>query len=283
MTDKTILQARLDQARAIIAAPGMAQLKAEAAKTQSKMDWLRENFKFNTTTPAQDAERGYAKQALSKASDAVARLEADIRKARQEAAYLERLLNADAALVHAREGWRSASAAQVQSTKASEAARENLSRLDAQLADEERKIQASKEARANSILVKLGFSDKPDGDAATASAKARIDAEDTIYALRTARPDIENRIVLADAALATCDKATRRAEQAILDAKQSIAERGQVIALHACRAAVLAYHAATLAATGRPGERVVLYNEEEGRGYLEVEAERLKALAVIGE
>ena len=89
--------------------------------------------------------------------------------------------------------------------------------------------------------------------------------------------------MLADAALATCDKATRQAEQAILDAKQSIAEREQVIALDACRAAVLAYHAATLAATGRPGERVVLYDQAEGPGYLEQVAERLKAAAIVGE
>lgn len=283
MTDKNILHARLAKARAIIAAPELAMLKAEAAKTQSAMDWMKEHFKFGLTTPAQDAEKGHAKQALSKASDAVARLETDIRKARQEVAYLARLINSDEALAEARENWRSASAAQVQATKATEAARENLGRLDAQLAEEERKIQTSQAARANSILVKLGFSDKPEGDTATASAKARIDAEDTLYALKTARPDIENRVTLADAALATCDKTTRQAEQAILDAKQSIAEREQVIAFDACRAAVLAYHAATLAATGTPGPRVFLYNEEEGRGYLEQEAERLKAAAILGE
>ncbi|MDB5779971.1 MAG: hypothetical protein JWP93_2336 [Polaromonas sp.] len=292
MTDKNILHARLAKARAIINSPELALLKAEAAKTQSKMDWIKEQFNLNPNSTAKDAERGYAKQALSKAADAVARLEANIRKARQEAVYLERLLNADAALVQAREGWHSASAAQVQATKATEAARENLSRLDAQLADEERKIQVSKEARANSILVKLGFSDKPDGETANASAKARIDAEDTIYALRTARPDIENRVALADAALATCDKATRQAEQAILEAKQSIAERAQVIALDATRAAVLACHAATLAATGRPGEPVVIYDQsegllyvvgQEGRDYMEQEAERIKAAAIVGE
>ena len=155
MTDKNILHTRLAKARAIIAAPGLAQLKAEAARTQSKMDWFKEQLKLNPTPKVQDAERGHAKNAQRRAADAVARLEADILKARQEAAYLLHLLNADAALVQACEGWRSASAAQVQATKASEAARENLARLDTQLAEEERKIQASKEARASSILAKL--------------------------------------------------------------------------------------------------------------------------------
>jgi hypothetical protein len=283
MTDKNILHDRLDKARAVIAAPNLPGLKAEAAKTQSAMDWIKEHFKFGSTTPAQDAEKGHAKQALSKASDAVARLETDIRNARQEVAYLERLLNGDAALAQAREGWRIASAAHIAAAKASEAARDAVERINSMLAEEEGKSQAAKDNQRAALLVELGLSDKADGATAAASAKALIGSEARTDALRSALPGAQEKVMQADTAVLTCDGITKKAEQAILDAKQSIAECDQVIAFDACRAAVLAYHAATLAATGAPGPRVFLYNEEEGRGYLEQEAERIKALALVGE
>ena len=283
MTDKNILHYRLDKARAIIAASELPRLKAEAAKTQSKMDWIKEQFKFGQTTTAQDAERGNAKNALSRAADAVERMEADIRKARQEVAHIERLLNADDALTQAREGWRIASAAHVQAAKQSEAARDAVERIKAMLTEEEGKTQAAKDSQRAALLVELGLSDKADGATAAASAKALIGSEARIDALKSALPDAEARVTQADAALVVCDDDTKRAEQAILYAKQAIAERVQVVAVDACRAAVLAFHAANLAASGAPSARVVLYNEEEGRGYLEQEAERIKALAVIGE
>lgn len=283
MNEKNILHARLEQARAIIAAPELPRLKAEAAKTQSKMDWIRENFKFGLTTTAQDAERGHAKNAVSRASDAVAQIEADIHKARQEVAYLERLINADAALVQAREGWRIASDAHISAAKASEAARDGVERINSMLAEEEGKSQAAKDGQRAALLAELGLSDKADGVTAAASAKALIGSEARTDALRSALPGAQDKVLQADAAVLACDAATRQAEKAILDAKQSIAERAQVIALHVCRAAVLAYHAATLAASGHPGEKVALYDQAEGPGYLEKEAERIKAAAVIGE
>lgn len=283
MTDKNILHHRLDKAHAIIAAPGLAQLKAEAAKTQSKMDWLKEQFKLNPTSTVQDAERGHAKSAQGRAADAVARMEADIRKARQEVAYVERLLNADGALVQGLEEWRTASAAHVTAAKASEAARDAVERIKLMLREEEGKSEAAKAAQRAALLVELGLSDKTDSTTAAAAAKSLIGSDARADALRSALPGAEARVLHADAAVTACDKATGQAEQSILQARQSIAERAQVIALDTCRAAVLAYHAATLAATGQPGEKVIVYDLSEGPGWLETQADRLKAAAAIGE
>lgn len=178
----------------------------------------------------------------------------EIRRGQAEVARLERLLNADAALDAARGQWKAASAAQVQAAKVAEAARDELTRLDTLLAEEEGKTKAAQDAQRAAILAKLGISATPGAPGSpgvSALESALIGAAANVDALRTARPVLEARVSQADAAVAACDRATREAEQAILDAKHSLAERVHEVALAAYRDAWLQFHGAGLAATGR--------------------------------
>lgn len=282
MTEKNTLHARLEQARAIIAAPDMPRLKAELAKAQEKMDWLKAQQLAEPLSRAHDLERANAKNRLNNAALAVKSLEDAILKARKEAAALERLLNSDDALTQARQSWHAASSNHIAAAKNNEAARDSLERVKSLLADEEAKSQTHKDSQRAALLVELGLSDKSDGTTAAASAKALIGSEAKADALRFALPQAENKVLQADAAMLDCDAGTRAAEQAILDAKQAIAECAHAIALDAYRAALLEFHGATLASTGMDGQRISLYDETSRTAFEQV-AERIKAAAVIGE
>lgn len=282
MNDKNTLHVRLEQARAIIAAPEMPRLKAELTKAQEKMNWLKDQQLAEPLSRVYDLDRADAKNRLNHAALAVKSLEDAILKARKEAAALERLLNSDAALTQARQSWHAASSNHIAAAKNSEAARDSLERVKSLLAGEEAKSQTAKDSQRAALLVELGLSDQTDGTTAAASAKALIGSEAKIDALKSALPEAEKKVLQSDAAMLACDDDTRQAEQSILDAKQAIAERAHAIALETYRAALLEFHGATLASTGLDGQRISLYDESSRTAFEQV-AERIRAAAVIGE
>lgn len=186
------------------------------------------------------------------------------------------------ALSEAQMLWRDKSAAQVEATKAAEAARGNLARLDALLAEELAKTETAQQAQRAAILARLGFSKAPAGEV-SAMESVLVGAAANVDALRAARPDLEAAVAQADAQVTACDQATREAAKAILDAKHVTAKSAALLALQAARAAVMKFHVAEIAATGAFAGRLVLYTQEEGPGWLEQQADKLKARAMAGE
>lgn len=283
MTQQNPLQARHAAAAARVkaAADSLEHRRQDVTRCEAGLASLTAAVEADPKDAPANFAHGQATGDLRRATFQAAEAQKKLTAAQQELAEVERLLGGDDALQRAREVWRAASAAQVQATKAAQAARDELARLDALLADAEAKTATAQTAQRTSILAQLGFTKQPAGEVAEAEG-VLLGAAATADALRTARPEIEKKVAEAEAAMAARDKDTRRAVGEILKAKQAIAERTAQFALAECRAAVLAHHAAAMAA-GHLFEPLTLYDRSEGEGWFEREAEKLKARAFCGE
>jgi chromosome segregation ATPase len=285
VTDKTTIETKLASANARLqAATGaLPEITSTVEKLQAQVDRLAIELRKDPRAPQEvHQEHAGAKNQLYRRREELARKRAEIQAAQRKVTRLQTLLGGEDALEAARKLWREKSVEQVNAVKAAESARENLARLDALLADEMAKTEAAQQAQRSAILARLGFSNKPASEV-SAMESVLVGAAANVDALRAARPDLEVAVAQADAHVATCDQATRKAEQDILNVKQVIAEGTALLALETCRVAVDAYHVATIAARGNFGERLSLYPQEDTSLQQQHQADRLKARAMVGE
>lgn len=286
MTDKTSIEAKLAKATDRLQAASTAHTATLSTiyALQPRVNELDARLKSDPRLPQEvHVERRNATTQLNilkQATSVTQRRELDFAQA--EVARLQAVLDGEKVLADCRQLWRDKSAAQVVAAKAAEAARDEVERLDAMLTQELTKTESAQKAQRTAILVRLGFSDEPAGKVSAAES-ALLGAAANVDALRAVRPGLEAKVAAADAKVAACDLETRQAERGILNAKYAIADGIALVALEACRSALLTCHAARLAATGEFGVREILYTQQEGQGWFEQEAERLKRLAAVGE
>jgi hypothetical protein len=285
MTDTATIERKLAAAKTVhdVATRAVVDLTSHVQTLRPQVDQLAARLKDDPRLP-QEVHREHtdARRLLQQATDSLVQKRAAEQAAQREVTRLETVLGGEDALAEVRKRWSVASDAQVQAVKAAEAARENLVRLDALLADELAKTEKAQQAQRAAILSRLGFSKSPAGEV-SAMESALIGSAANVDALRTARPDLEAAVAQADAQVAACDQITRQAAQAILTVKQVMAEGVMRLALETCRAAVDAYHVATIAAKGNFGERLSLYPQEDTSLQQQHQVDRLKARAMVGE
>lgn len=285
MTDKTIIEAKLAAARQRhqAATTAVSELTATIPTLQRDFDLVQAEIQAAPHAPQElHIKRGGLKNQLYHAKEELSRQRTKAQDARIEAGRLQILAGGEQELVKVRERWAEASAAQVQAVKEAEAARNELARLDALLADALLQTEAAQQAQSSAILARLGFGKKPAPEVESAEG-VLLGAAATAAALRSARPEVEATVAAADAKVAACDQVTRKAEQAILDVKQVMAEGQALLALEACQAAVHAYHVATLAAKNHFGDRFALYTSEDLSHQQQAQADQLRARAAVGE
>lgn len=282
MTKPSTLQTRREQATARVnaASASVRERSGAATRQQEQIDRAAQLSQASPKSVDLNQQWAIAKEGLRRINAEIVTAQAEEQRARNALEEIERLLRGDDALVAAKAAWSAASAAQVQATKGAQEARAKLAKLDALLAEEQGKTAAAQDAQRAAILARLGFSDKP-AEAVSAVEEVLIGSAATVDALRAGRPALEALAVEAEKGVADCDKATRQAVRGILLAKQAIAERAAMESLAECRAAVMAHHVATMA-VGAPFARLELYDQSEGPGWIEREAEGLKELAFIG-
>jgi hypothetical protein len=287
MTQQTTLQARHAAAAARVKAATETLTSREQGATRAEAEFARLTAAVEADPKDMPANfaHGQAQGNLSRAKSQVTQAQGELAAARRELAELDRLLTGDAALEKARQNWRGASTAQVEATKAAQAARGELARLDTDLREAEAKVEEAQSAQRTSILAAMGYRKEPAAKVADAEGLL-LGAAATVDALRTARPELEAKVADAEAALVSRDKETQRAVQGIVNAKAAIAEAAALQALEQCRAAVQSYHAATAAAGRGYGERFSLYElhpSVTAADAFERQVERLKASAFAGE
>lgn len=285
MTDIATIERKLAAAKTAQqeAARALAGLISRKQTLQAQIDRLAAQLREDPRLPQPvHQEHATAKSQLYQTNQEINQKRAEEESAQREVSRLEIMLGGEDALVEVRKRWAVASDAQVKAVQAAEAARENLKRLDALLVDEMAKTEKAQQAQRGAILVRLGFSKAPAGEV-SAMESALIGSAANVDALRTARPDLEAAVAQADAQVAACDQVTRQASQAILTVKQVMAEGVMRLALDTCRAAVDAYHVATIAAKGNFGDRMSLYPPEDTSLQQQHQADRLKARAMAGE
>lgn len=284
MTPQNPLQARHAAAAARVkaATETLGHQQNAIARAEAEIARLTAALEANPKDGESDFARSRARGDLQRAKHQATQAQNEITLAQRELAEVERLLTGDAALEQARERWRGASAAQVEATKAAQAARGELARLDTHLREAETKVEEAQSAQRTSILAAMGFRKEPAAKVADAEGLL-LGAAATVDALRTERPELEAKVAQAEAAMMERDKDTRRAVQAILNAKQAIAEKTALQLVAQCRAAVQAYHAATIAAGAGMGERLSVYDPHEHPDVVERQVQRLKASAFAGE
>lgn len=284
MTEKTPAKTYLAKAeeRVASAAADLKRASTGVEEIQSQVDKLAARLREDPRLPqAVHIEHNGLKNQLFHRKQELHPARVALQAAQTDLARLTSLFNGDAMLAEARKRWAEKSEAQTQAAKESEAARDELERLDKMIAEESGKTEEAQRAQRGAILAKYGFSKKPADDVQSAE-KVLVGSAANVDAFRAARPDLEAVVAAADAKVAACDVETRKAAQAILAVKQSIAEAGVQVVLETCRAAVLEYHISLMATTGSFGERLALYTQEQGPGWLEQQAEKLKAQAAIG-
>lgn len=285
MTDTATIERKLAAAKTVhqAATRAVASLTTHEQTLQAQVDQLAAQLREDSRLPQEvHHQHGGAKNQLSRVKDELIRKRAEVQFCQREVMRLETVLGGEDALAEVRKRWAAASAAQVKAVKGAEAARENLARLDSLLADELAKTETAQQAQRAAILARLGFSKAPAGEV-SAMESVLVGAAANVDALRAARPDLEAAVAQADAHVSSCDQITRQAEQAILTVKQVIAEGAALLALESCRAAVDAYHVATIAAHGNFGERLALYPQEDTSERQQQQADRLKSRAMVGE
>lgn len=285
MTDTATIERKLAAAKTAhqAAARAVASLTTHEQALQAQVDQLAARLREDPRLPQEvHHQHGGAKNQLRRVTDELIQKRAEVQSSQREVTRLETLLGGEDALAEVRKRWAAASAAQVKAIKGAEAARENLARLDALLTDELAKTETAQKAQRVAILARLGFKKAPAGDV-SAMESVLIGAAANVDAMRDVRPDLEAAVAQADAEVAACDQITRQAEQAILTVKQVIAEGAMLLVLETCRAAVDAYHVATIAAKGNFGERLSLYPPEDTSLQQQQQVDRLKARAAVGE
>ena len=290
MTDTATIERKLAAAKVVhqTATRAVAELTTHVQTRQTEVEHLAAQLRADPRLPQEvHHQHGGAKNQLRRVTDELARKRAEEQAAQREVTRLETVLGGEDALAEVRKRWAVASDAQVKAVKVADAARENLARLDALLADEMAKAEKARQAQRTTLLAHLGFSNTPADKVSSGDVSAvesvLLGSAANVDVMRSVRPDLEAAIAQADAEVAACDQVTRQAEQAILTVKQVIAEGAALLALETCRAAVDAYPVATIAARGNFGERLSLYPAEDTSLQQQRQADRLKARAMVGE
>jgi hypothetical protein len=285
VSDNSIIAAKLGKAQAQLQAATTKRASPATELEEAQAELARRNAQF-AQDPNQPQEvhvaRGDAKRKVAVLTNDLNFVRQQLGTVQADAARWQTLLVQDQTLAAVKERWGEASAAEVSAVKAAEGAREELARLDALLAEETAKTEAAQIAQSVAILTRLGFRKAPASDVSDAE-KVLIGSAATVDALRTARPDLVAVVAEADAAVARYSTVTRKAEQDILDVKQVMAEGHALLTLEACRAAVQAYHVATIAAKNHFGERLSLYTIEDLTQQQQAQADQLRARAAVGE